>query len=970
MKHLRRKSHWPGVVIGCCLLGIPGASVHAALPSEIGAELAMGQNLTGDECRLRRIAPGVWSTTVQRYSIFCEGWTVPSGHFAVVRDDQRSPEWWVSESGWGQDIRDSGECEAAQPESRIEGFKAVTRRCRHRLGWQRHLLVAYGYGRLYVADFLPNNAPLVERTLMVASGRVTMDAPAKDGVRMVALRALEEMLGKDARMPTIKQIGDYVKLREFARGLHEAGQYRKSELVWQQVLAIQERLFGLDSPALASTLQWMALAVNRQGREVDFATLTSRAELFVAKSTDRFLIAQQFINKGHIAIRLQIFPDATRFYESVIEVTSGTRPLRQSLGLGYAGLARVREQNLDWPAAEKAWLDGHRHLLAAQGEHGVWTNMSRIQLARNLIEQKKLGEARSWIDKALESAELMYGRTMWWATAKVREGDMLRAAGKSTEALDSYRAFAAVAVRQNFACYVPPCFKPYVDLLAKQASGGEDQAALREAFSAVQLTETATVNAAISQLAARVSADDREVSSFAREHQELLERQARARAQLQQETQKPSRQRKEETEKALAGEIRRLAEKLEEHELVLQDSFPRYAQLVSRKPVEASRVAEWLRPDEALLYFAHVDDKGYTFLLHEGHMRMHPVPLSRDELGKRVTALRSGLTLQGGLPREFDAKLSHSLYRDLVGPLLDGAAKIRRLVVVPSGPLLSLPPDVLVMQAPEAEHQTAWLVRRFALSVVPSVRSFAELRGVTKPAAPVTNFLGVGNPKYDVNIPASSQGKGQSDPCAAGYDARALVAGLAPLPESAEEVRAMSAALGGQSSTLLLEEKATKSALIGSTLETKGVIAFATHGILPGELKCESEPSLAMATGPGGDATDDGLLRASEIAVLKLNANLVILSACNTAGADGQLGGESLSGLVRAFFFAGARNVLATHWPIASGPTVELTTGMVRSASQGKSWPDALREAKLRTMQNSATSHPFFWGAFSLVGGG
>jgi CHAT domain-containing protein len=150
----------------------------------------------------------------------------------------------------------------------------------------------------------------------------------------------------------------------------------------------------------------------------------------------------------------------------------------------------------------------------------------------------------------------------------------------------------------------------------------------------------------------------------------------------------------------------------------------------------------------------------------------------------------------------------------------------------------------------------------------------------------------------------------------------------------------------------------------------KAIIAFATHGLLPEDLFCENEPSLALAPGSPGDLQDDGLLRASEISVMRLNANLVILSACNTAGADGQLGGESLSGLVRAFFYAGARNVLATHWQIASQPTVELTTGMAQKKAQGLTWPDALRESKLRMMENPVTSHPFFWGGFSLVGGG
>jgi CHAT domain-containing protein len=128
---------------------------------------------------------------------------------------------------------------------------------------------------------------------------------------------------------------------------------------------------------------------------------------------------------------------------------------------------------------------------------------------------------------------------------------------------------------------------------------------------------------------------------------------------------------------------------------------------------------------------------------------------------------------------------------------------------------------------------------------------------------------------------------------------------------------------------------------------------------------------LALTPGPANSPDDDGLLKASDITALKLDAALVILSACNTAGADGRLSGESLSGLVRAFFFAGGRNVLATHWPIPSKPTVQLTTGTIQAAlKNGGDWAGGLRDAQLKMMQTPATAHPLFWGAFVLVGSG
>jgi CHAT domain-containing protein len=150
------------------------------------------------------------------------------------------------------------------------------------------------------------------------------------------------------------------------------------------------------------------------------------------------------------------------------------------------------------------------------------------------------------------------------------------------------------------------------------------------------------------------------------------------------------------------------------------------------------------------------------------------------------------------------------------------------------------------------------------------------------------------------------------------------------------------------------------------------VIAFATHGVLPGELRCQAEPALALAPPASPSREDDGLLDASEVATLKLDADWVVLSACNTAGPDGTLGGESLSGLARAFFYAGARALLVSHWAVASGPTVALTTKMFEAYAReaGVSKAEALRRSQAALRARPETAHPFFWAPFVVVGDG
>ena len=156
-----------------------------------------------------------------------------------------------------------------------------------------------------------------------------------------------------------------------------------------------------------------------------------------------------------------------------------------------------------------------------------------------------------------------------------------------------------------------------------------------------------------------------------------------------------------------------------------------------------------------------------------------------------------------------------------------------------------------------------------------------------------------------------------------------------------------------------------------SNLQNYRIIAFATHALLPGELDCLTEPALALTPGTAANGGDNGLLGASAIANLKLDAEWVLLSACNTAGTGGgRLRGEGLSGLATAFFYAGTRALLASHWYVVSEPTVFLTThtfdAYQKSPSMGRA--EALRRAQLALLEQPNMAHPVFWAAFTLIG--
>ena len=190
----------------------------------------------------------------------------------------------------------------------------------------------------------------------------------------------------------------------------------------------------------------------------------------------------------------------------------------------------------------------------------------------------------------------------------------------------------------------------------------------------------------------------------------------------------------------------------------------------------------------------------------------------------------------------------------------------------------------------------------------------------------------------------------------------------------------MARALGTNESSAYLGERATEHGLkalsADGTLGNSRVIHFATHGLLAGEteslVQARAEPALMLTPPAEVTEDDDGLLTASEVTQLKLDADWVIMSACSTAAGE-KPGAEALAGLARAFLYAGARALLVSHWYVSSKAAVSLTTGALdelkRKPAIGRS--EALRRSMLAMMQaGGADAHPATWAAFALVGDG
>jgi CHAT domain-containing protein len=388
-----------------------------------------------------------------------------------------------------------------------------------------------------------------------------------------------------------------------------------------------------------------------------------------------------------------------------------------------------------------------------------------------------------------------------------------------------------------------------------------------------------------------------------------------------------------------------------------------------------------LHPREAFAGFMIGVHASYVLLVTPDALTVKPIETNADDLAADIADLRSAFVPKLGKLPDFSLANAAGLYKVTLGPVSPQLTGVDHLVVAASGDLASLPFSLLVTNAPGQSHDyvnAAWLIRTTAVSETPSARAFMALRGAPKTAQPKP-FLGIGNPTFQgggnaanqalaLNALASAcQVSGPTDP--------ALLRALQPLPETAAEVQAVGRDLGAAPDDILLGDGATEAAVRAKPLDQYAVLYFATHGMLPGELHCQAQPGLVLSppSTPAQSTATDGLLTASEIAGLKINANLVVLSACNTgAGGGKSFGGGALQGLADAFFNAGAHAVLASHWEVPSAATMSLMTGTFANMAKDPRHDaaEALRQAQLALIAQGATSHPFEWAAFTLIGDG
>ena len=641
-------------------------------------------------------------------------------------------------------------------------------------------------------------------------------------------------------------------------------------------------------------------------------------------------------------------------------------PLSEALTLQWSGSALRALGRFD-EAVERL-----RRALELEGaaEDRVGETLTRLELGSALAARGDVAEARQQLESALRlSLDLGFRvaesrARLRLATLDRRAGDLDRALSGAELAVQIYEDLRAALVgdqlRTSLFASSREYYEFYIDLLmelARQRPGAgyaERAFAVSERARArglldllaegrVELTRGIGPELRVEErrLEQRTAATERRLSEVLSARSPEATRVARLRDEL----------------SGLAGERRRLDERI-------RGEAPRYAELRHPSPLEAPAVQALLGDRQVLLEYSVGTRASYLFVVTRDRLQSFPLPPAA-ELRAEVAAYREALTSDERRNRGAFILAARQLYDRLVAPaepLLQGKPE---LLIAPDGALYFVAFDALLTPGPAGGgwSDLPFLLRRRAISYVPSASVLATLAaapaGERASGEPGKLFVAFADPAYGL-----AEGLA---PSAARASSPERLGALPRLVESGREVEEIAGLFGADRSALYLREAATEANVKQSAeLRTARWVHFAAHGLIDEERPEKSGLVLTPVADPA-DPSDDGVLRVGEIFNLELDADLVVLSACDT-GLGKEVSGEGLVGLTRAFLYAGTLSIVVSLWEVEDRSTADLMVELKRNLDRGDDTAEALREAKLTLLRTPGAAAPRLWAPFVLVG--
>jgi CHAT domain-containing protein/Flp pilus assembly protein TadD len=779
--------------------------------------------------------------------------------------------------------------------------------------------------------------------------------------------------------------------------LEAQSRFAEAEPLFQRALSIEE-LLGSERPDTATALNNSAVFLNEHGRYAEAEPLFRRALSVREKALgqDHAETANSLNSLGGLLLAQGAYSEAESLYRRAIAIFERVvGPMRADTATALSNLGFCLYLQGRYAEAEPVY---QRALAIRESvlrpDHPDTVGL-RENIARNFAAQMRFGEAIANFRVACAARfSAGSGHNLSGDAAQVSRK---RANGCATDYSLSLWSWAAAG--------------------GGTESSDRPDALMVEAFVSSQHAAQSAAGDAIARSAALTAANSSGVGDEALDYEAaLLERSG---VDLQFATVEGyAGSNTIESRQALEKAHEEIMERITRLEAAVRAKAPLYWDYRSADPIGIAALqaksgpdSVLLRDDEALITFLIAPGKaqGLVFAADKNKVAWAKIKMTGDVLKNRIARLRAqidphGYQLRGvenpnnasagngPNPWVFSRQSAYELYEALLGDeAIQQVTKDKALLLfVPSGPLTSLPPGLLITSPPaggaerdsdpRALRETAWLLRSKAVALLPAVSSLRTLRQIlpAKRGSTSDPLLAFVDPDFAREASSASPGDGATEVRGLGSYYRGglplseALARLPALPGTRSEGEALQQVLGAKSGSVLMGKEASKAQLMARNSDGRlaqvRVLEFATHGLVAGDAADLAEPALVLAAGV---KPEDELLRASEAAALTLNADWVLLSACNTASPDAP-GAEGLSGLTRAFFYAGARSLLVSHWRVRDDVAKLLIPAMMlaQHGDPQLSHAEALRKASLAILDNPelGAANPSDWAPFTIVG--
>jgi CHAT domain-containing protein/tetratricopeptide (TPR) repeat protein len=986
------------------------ATQNTAKPA---SQVAIGKNSVGEDCT-QQVEAG------QSADVFCGTWQQPS---ARVRSGGPGNAGELAQlataSPWRTGIDNRFRCEAPVATTILGGQPAALMQCTRLVGgWAHVAMVTLVSGTIWYADGVLPAAQVMERSICVLAGVARADAvaPSSGADALLASRLAAKAFSSG-------DIGQFDGLMAAGTRANLADNPGAAESAFRAALTLQQKALGKDNPNISTALMSLALELSNEGRYAEADGLFADAGKLAPGSADATAQARLLhyrgvdaMNQGQLELALTLLTQADAAYTGIIPadaLTAHPRATQVSNPFLRAGQVRLgdlmpSQDLITDPRAQSALLGlievrRNRSVVLrimgrTQEADAVLTSATDLArgngLARPIVSARLyrtsgvMAAAQGLDDQAL--ADLLASTAAFdrslpgskpLADTYLLRARQLARSGKSDAALPICRN-AVQSLAALKAGTTPVLMASCLDVYAAEADRQKDQrqVLLSEMFTAAQLAQGGITSQQIAQATARLSENSRDpkVAEAIRHRQDASaklsdlyrRRDELADAQRQGATIAPTAASAGDLDKQISDAQSVLADA----DAALQAASPNYGQLV-QQVVPAPDVFAALHRGEAFAAIALSEDDGWVFLLRDKTIAVSKIDGGLKQLAELVRRVRAGIELTtNGLPT-FDIADAQKLYQLTLGGVAASLEGVKSLVVAPAGPLLSLPFEVLLTGPADAANlaDAPWLVRKFTLAHVPAPSNFVSLRKIAAGSRASHPWFGFG----DFHPVTLAQAEKTFSGAGCGESAK-LLSGLPPLPYARKELDAARALLGADASDELLGPAFTADAVLKARLKDYRILQFSTHALLPAELRCQSEPAIVTSAPANAPSASGALLTASEVVGMDLDADLVILSACNSGGPGGTTAGESLSGLARSFFYAGARSLEVTHWSVNDQVAAFLVADTLRRIREDPNLgiAGALRNAQLAMLADAGKglpaeiAHPFFWAPFAVIGEG